>query len=240
MGWRSSAPPRRADVDGCPPARRTGADRRCRELDGGRRRLPPRSLRPARSHRQGARRASPRARAGDRADHSRPVMLDAQAHQVAVHATRVYLTPSEFRLLAFLMLRAGRCCPKEAILDHLLRRAGPAGSEDRRRLPLQAAQEAARRRRSARLSPDRLGARLHDRQAGRHAGTGARGMTASRTVSAPARARPLAPPAAIEASGRRCAVCGGDRASFGAEIFADRPGRWLCHAHSAYSGRRAS
>ncbi len=48
-----------------------------------------------------------------------PVMLDAQAYQVAVHATRVYLTPSEFRLLAFLMLRAGRCCPKESILDHL-------------------------------------------------------------------------------------------------------------------------
>ena len=65
-------------------------------------------------------------------------------------------------------------------------------------------------------------------------------MTAPRTTVPSAGVRPLAPPAAIEVAARRCAACGGRPAAFGAEISADRPGRWFCHAHSAYSGRRSA
>lgn len=48
-----------------------------------------------------------------------PVTLDMPGQRVLVHDRPVHLTRTEMLFLEFLMIRAGRCCPKGAILDHL-------------------------------------------------------------------------------------------------------------------------
>jgi two-component system, OmpR family, response regulator len=45
--------------------------------------------------------------------------LDEDAHEVKRDGTVVALTPTEYRLLRFLMLNAGRVVSKEQILDHV-------------------------------------------------------------------------------------------------------------------------
>ena len=53
-------------------------------------------------------------------------------------------------------------------------------------------------------------------------------------------ARPLAPPAALEAAARTCATCGGRPAAFGFGVVDGRPGLWFCHFHRADGDRRAA
>ena len=64
------------------------------------------------------RRSSPKTAASNRLT-AGPIVLDEDAHQVWRDRDEVELTPTEFRLLRFLMLNRGRVLSKAQIVDHV-------------------------------------------------------------------------------------------------------------------------
>ena len=90
------------------------------------------------------------------------LIVNLEARNVELHGQKLHLTGKEYQMLALLALRNRLDFDQGNVPQPSLRRLGRrAGSQDHRRLHLQAQKEARQRQRRSGLHRDHLGARLH-------------------------------------------------------------------------------
>src|ERR1700716_3215257 len=95
------------------------------------------------------------------------LVVNLDTKTVEVGGQRVHLTGKEYQMLELLSLRKGTTLTKEMFLNHLYGGMEGAGTENHRRLHLQAAQEARKCLRRPQLHRNRLGPRLRAARAAR-------------------------------------------------------------------------
>ena len=112
------------------------------------------------------------------------LVVNLDTKTVEVNGARVHLTGKEYQMLELLSLAQGHDADQGDVPQPSLWRHGRAGTQDHRRLHLQAAQEARQRVERQELHRDRLGPRLRAARADRGRGQDP-GVTAGAASSAP-------------------------------------------------------